>query len=213
MPLRSGGLPRLRDDLSRLGGALKLARLPWKRLDADDDPYWDAYIRRPPTDVRNTIPEIVAKAPEGNIFPTRAELHSENVTSSHVKELASYLDAKLCGIVDLSKQPPEIARGYPYAIVCLVRAEYDPYTSPGVGGQAAVQAGQYVAFIVAAWIREMGYRGTIKIETSREERERLAVAAGLGTRTGAGRLTVPKYGAKIHVADVIFTDLPLEADG
>ena len=99
------------------------------------------------------------------------------------------------------------------SIVTAVRAEYDPYTSPGVGGQTPVQTGQYVTFILAAWIREMGFRGTMKIETSREERERLAVAAGLGKLNGDGRFTAPKYGTKIHVADPIFTDLPMEADG
>ena len=30
---------------------------------------------------------------------------------------------------------------------------------------------------------------------------------------GDGTLTVPKYGTKIHIADIIFTDLPMEADG
>jgi hypothetical protein len=39
------------------------------------------------------------------------------------------------------------------------------------------------------------------------------VAAGLGKLNGAGKLTVPKYGTKIHIADIIFTDLPMEADG
>jgi hypothetical protein len=39
------------------------------------------------------------------------------------------------------------------------------------------------------------------------------VAVGLGKRNGAGTLTVPKYGTKIHIADIIFTDLPMEADG
>src|SRR5688572_23377903 len=138
---RSRGLLRLRDDLSRLRGSL---RVPWARSDAGDDPYWDAFINRPAADLRNTIPEIVGKAPEGNIFPTRSELHSPNVTSDHVKELASYLRADLCGIVDLSKQAPEVARGYPFAILTAVRAEYDPYTSPGLGGQTPVQTGQYV---------------------------------------------------------------------
>jgi len=203
-------LPRLRDDLSRLRGSL---RAPWRRSGAGDDPYWDAFINRPPADLRNVIPEIIRNAPEGNIFPTPSELHSPNVTSSHVKELASYLRADLCGIADLSKQAPEVARGYPFAIVTAVRAEYDPYTSPGVGGQTPVLTGQYVTFIVAAWIREMGFRGTMKIETSREERERLAVAAGLGKRNGDGRFVAPKYGTKIHIADPIFTDLPMEADG
>lgn len=207
---RPRGLLRLRDDLSRLRGSL---RVPWGRSAAGDDPYWEAFINRPAADLRNTIPEIVGKAPEGNIFPTQSELHSPNVTSSHVKELAAYLRADLCGIVDLSKQAPEVARGYPFAIVTAVRAEYDPYTSPGLGGQTAVQSSQYVTFIVAAWIRELGFRGTMKIETSREERERLAVAAGLGKLNGDGRFTAPKYGTKIHIADPIFTDLPMEADG
>jgi len=210
MPRQSGGLPRLRDDLSRLRGSL---RLPWRRSGAGDDPYWDAFINRPPADRRNTIPEIIGKATEGSVFPTIYDLHSPNVTSKHVKELATYLRAVLVGIVDLGKQDPALARGYQYAIVCAVKAEYDPYTSPGVGGQTAIQAGQYVTFIMAAWTREMGFRGTMKIATTREERERLAVAAGLGTLTGDGRFTTPKYGTKIHIADIIFTDLPMLADG
>src|SRR5919205_3713797 len=94
----SGGLPRLRDDLSRLRGSL---RLPWRRSGADGDPYWEAFINRPPADPRNTIPDIIRNAPEGSIFPTLAELHSPNVTSSHVKELGLYLKAEQVGIVDL----------------------------------------------------------------------------------------------------------------
>jgi len=204
------GLPRLRDDLSRLRGSL---RAPWRRSGAADDPYWETFIKRPPADLKNTIPEIIRNAPEGNIFPTPTELHSPDVMSGHVKELGRYLDARLTGIVDLGKQDPELAQGYPFGILCLVRAEYDPATSPGVGGQAAVQAGQFVTFIMASWVRETGYRATMKIDVPREQRERLAVAAGLGTLNGQGRLTVPKYGTKIHVADVVFTDLPLAADG
>lgn len=210
MPGRSSGLPRLREDLSRLRGSLKL---PWRRSGPGDDPYWDAFINRTPADGRNAITQTIGKAAEGNIFPTISELHSDNVTASHAKELATYLGTQLVGIVDLGKQDPSLARGYPYAIVCAVKAEYDPYTSPGIGGQAAVQAGQFITFIVAAWVREMGFRGTMKLETSRAERERLAVAAGLGTMTGDGRFTAPKYGTKIHIADPIFTDLPMLADG
>lgn len=210
MPRRSSGLPRLREDLSRLRGSLKL---PWGQPNHDDDPYWDAFINRPPADLRNLIPDIIGKAAEGNIFPTISELHSPNVTSDHVKELATYLAARLVGIVDLGKHDPALAHGYPYAIVCAVEAEYDPYTSPGVGGQAAVQRGQFVTFIVASWIRETGFRGTMKVETTRQERETLAVAAGLGTVGAEGKLTVPKYGTKIHVADPVFTDLPMVADG
>ena len=203
MARQSGGLSRLRDALQ--------APLRW--LNGQDDPYWDDFINRPPNDVRNMITEIVAQAPEGNVFPTQSELHSPDVTAGHVKELTLYLGAQLVGIADLGKQTPEIARGYPYAIVTGVRAEYDPYTSSGPGGQAAAQAGQFVTFIVASWIREMGFRATMKIDAPRAEREHLAVAAGLGALNGDGKLTAPKYGAKIHIADIIFTDLPMDADG
>ena len=210
MARRSGGLPRLREDLSRLRGALQA---PLRRFSAQNDPYWDDFINRPPNDIRNMIPEIIGKAPEGNVFPTQTELHSPDVTAKHVKELSTYLGAKLVGIADLGKQKAEIARGYPFAIVNGVRAEYDPYSSPGVGGQAAVQAGQFVTFIVASWIREMGFRASMKIDAPREEREHLAVAAGLGKLDGDGRLTAPRYGTKVHIADIIFTDLPMQADG
>jgi hypothetical protein len=188
-------------------------RLPWPGTGADDDPYWDAFINRPPADIRNSMPEVIRKAAEGNVFPVKSELHSPDVTAAHVKELTLYLRAQLVGIADLSRQHPDLAHGFPFAIVTGVKAENDPYTSPGMGGQAPVQAGQFSTFIVASWIRELGFRASIKIEVSREDRERLAVAAGLGTLTGDGRLTVPKYGTKIHIADVIFTDLPMKADG
>lgn len=209
MPRRSGGLPRLRDDLSRLRGALRLPR----RSGADDDPFWEDFVNRPPADIRNTIPEIVKKATEGNVFPTRTELHSPNVTSAHVKELATYLGKSLTGIADLAKQDPALAQGYPYAIVCAVRADYDPYAHQGVGGQTGVQHGQFVTYIVASWIREMGYLATIKHETTREQREHLAIATGVGTRDRNGRFTMPKYGTKVYIGDVIYTDLPMQADG
>jgi len=199
----------LRDSLSRLGGVL---RLPG-RSGSGDDPFWEAFINRPPADLLNSIPEIVAKAAEGSVFPTQSELHSPNVTSNHVKELATYLGRSLTGIADLTKQDSGLAHGYPYGIVCAVRSEYDPYDHPGIGGQAGVQAGQFVTFIIASWIREMGFRATIKIETTREQREHLAIATGLGTRDRNGRFTTPKLGSKVYVADIVFTDLPLEADG
>jgi hypothetical protein len=119
MARRSGGLPRWRDELSRVRGALQAS---WRRLRGQDDPYWDAFINRPPHDVRNMITEIVAQAPEGNIFPTPSELHSPNVTARHAKELTLYLGGQLVGIADLGRQTPEIARGYPYALVTGVRS-------------------------------------------------------------------------------------------
>jgi hypothetical protein len=187
-------------------------RVSWRRPE-DDDPYWDAFINRPAADILNTMPEVIRRAPEGNVFPVKSELHSPDVMASHVKELTLYLRAQLAGVADLGKQSEELAHGFPYAVVAAVKADYDPYTSPGIGGQVPVQAGQFATFIVASWIRELGYRASIKIEVSREDRERLAIAAGIGTRGDDGRFTVPKYGTKIYIADIIFTDLPMKADG
>ena len=67
MARRSGGLPRLRDDLSRLRGALRAPRVSRDSLvglGASNDPYWEAFVNRPPADIRNMIPEIIGKAPE-----------------------------------------------------------------------------------------------------------------------------------------------------
>jgi hypothetical protein len=109
------------------------------------------------------------------------------------------------GIAGLEARDPEIGRGYPFAIV---RAEDDPRTAAGVGEQAPVRNGLYVSFVLSAYIRELGYRATAD-----GTRERLAAAAGLGRLDADGRLVVPKHGSRVHVADVIRTDLPLAADG
>ena len=53
----------------------------------------------------NTVTEMIRSAPEGNVFPTKAELHTPEITSSHVKELARYLGTDLIGIERLPSLP------------------------------------------------------------------------------------------------------------
>ena len=185
-------------------------RLPWARDDARDDPYWQFFLDQPPADHRNLVTEIMRRSPEVAVFPAKADLHTPEATASHIKELARYCGADLVGIADLGQLDPDVAQGYPFAVVCAVRARYDPALHPGFGGQAATQNGLYVTFVVSAYIRELGYRATASPDPAAE---RLAVAAGLGRLNEAGRLVVPKLGAKVHVADIIRTDLPLSADG
>jgi hypothetical protein len=184
-------------------------RIPWPKSD-DDDPYWQFFLNELPGDRRNSTIDMIRRAPGGAINPVKAELHSPEITSGHIKEFANYLLAISCGIVDLSKQPEEIAQGYHYGVLCVVPSEGDPRTHEGMGGQAGVQRGLYVTFIVAAYIRELGIRAVAAPEPAAE---RLAALAGLGTLNEAGRLVVPKYGTRVHVADLIRTDLPLAADG
>ena len=181
--------------------------LPWPRKrPGQDDPYWDSFINTPPADPANSVPEIIRRAPAGNVFPTRAELHTPAITARHVKEMARYLGADLVGIAASQGEDEPL----PFAVVCVVRADDDPRTSPGVGGQVPVQNGLFVTFVLSAWIRELGFRAT---STRAAGARQLAARAGLGTLDAAGRLMTREFGAGVHVAEVILTDLPLVPDG
>jgi hypothetical protein len=196
-------------------------KIPWLGKDSrEDDPYWDFFINTPPADLANTVTEMIRSAPEGNIFPTKAELHTPEITSSHVKELARYLGTDLVGIVRLTALFP-LPTGtegksegdniyYPFAVICAVEADYDPRQAPGIGGQVPVQKGLFITFVLSAWIRELGFRATSALDPNAEQ---FAAAAGLGTLNGEGRLVTPKFGTHVHVANVIRTDLPLAPDG
>jgi hypothetical protein len=184
-----------------------------------DDPYWDFFINTPPADLANTVTEMIRSAPEGNVFPTKAELHTPDITSSHVKELARYLGTDLVGIAQLTPSSPlphgGVGKGegdnvYPFAVICAVQADYDPRKAPGIGGQVPVQKGLFITFVLSAWIRELGFRATAVLDPNAEE---LAAAAGLGTLNAEGRLVTPQFGNRVHVANVIRTDLPLAPDG
>ena len=207
--------------------ALRLGpfKIPWSRKDSHhNDPYWDFFINTPPADLANTVTELIRNAPEGNVFPTKAELHTPEITSSHVKGMAEYFGADLVGIVKLSSNdapssllsPPSRGSGegegeevFPFAVICVVRVDYDPRQAPGIGGQAPVQNGLFISFVLSAWIRELGFRATAVPDPNAEK---LAAAAGLGTLNERGRLVTPQFGAKVHVANVIRTDLPLAPD-
>ena len=193
--------------------SLRLGRLkiPWPGKDSrEDDPYWNFFINTPPMDLANTVTEMIRNAPEGNVFPTKAELHTPEITSSHVKELARYLEVDLVGITRLNSIGTPGEEQYPFAVICAVRADYDPRESPGIGGQVPVQKGLFISFVLSAWIRELGFHATA---APHPDVEKLAAAAGLGTLNKDGRLVTPKYGTRVHVANVIRTDLPLAPDG
>jgi hypothetical protein len=198
---------------------LRLGPFKIPRLGKDshkDDPYWDFFINTPPADMANTVTEMIRSAPEGNVFPTKAELHTPEITSSHVKELAAYLGTDLIGIARLpslstmGESKSEKESNYPFAVICAVQADYDPRQAPGIGGQVPVQKGLFITFVLSAWIRELGFRATTAFDP---DAEKLAVAAGLGILNAEGRLVTPNFGSHVHVANVIRTDLPLAPDG
>jgi hypothetical protein len=192
--------------------ALRLGplRIPWPGKAHADDPYWDHFIHAAPADMANSVVQMIRNAPDGNLFPVKADLHTPEISSSHVKELALYCGADLVGIAALENDPD----GYPFGIVTAVRADQDPRETPGIGGQVPAQNELYVTFVMSAWVRELGYRATDDRATAPDrEEERLAAKAGLGTLNAEGRLVTRKYGTRIHVGNVIRTDLPLAPDG
>ena len=202
--------------------AFKLPKFSLAGKDAHrDDPYWDFFINTPPADLTNTVTKLMRNAPAGNIFPTKAELHSPEITASHVKGMAQYFGAELIGVArldDLSHHPSVAeseksngeASDLPFAVICAVHADYDPRTSPGIGGQMPVQNGLFITFVLSAWIRELGFRATVVRDA---DTDALAAKAKLGNLNGHGRLVTAQFGANVYVADAIYTDLPLAADG
>jgi len=193
--------------------ALRLGplKLPWLGGKSHgDDPYWDFFINKPPADTANTVTEMIRKAAEGNVFPTKTELHSPEITSTHVKGMAEYFGAELVGVARLNPEDNGGGEIYPFAVICAVHADDEPRTSPGIGGQVPVQNGLFITVILSAWLRELGFRATAAPDPNAEK---LAARAGLGTLNSEGRLVTPRFGSKVHVANVIRTDLPLAPDG
>src|SRR4029453_5150845 len=121
-------------------------KLPWRTTDAHaDDPYWDFFINTPAVDPLNSVPDIIRQAPEGNIFPTKANIHTPDLPSGHVKEMARYLGADLVGIAGLDLGQTD---GLPFAVVCAFRADHDPRMARGIGGQGPGQNGRFATFVL-----------------------------------------------------------------
>jgi epoxyqueuosine reductase QueG len=60
-------------------------------------------------------------------------------------------------------------------------------------------------------VRPLGSAVRSPCTTASVDGARLAVAAKLGTLDPTGKLVTAEYGTRVHVADVIRTDLPLTA--
>jgi hypothetical protein len=164
-------------------------RTPWRRRVASsrEDPYWDAFLFSPPADPNNSIPHAFAQASIGGVNPVRTEVHSPNVMSSQVVDLAKFYGADDAGIVQL-------ADGH-FGVVCALHVDCDPKLAPGIGGQTPVMKGLFATFTLAAFIRELGYEAKC---VARADAEELARRAGLTTR-------------ERYIAEIIETDLPLQA--
>lgn len=176
-------------------------RLPWLPAAVPDDPYWEGFLNRPLHDPGNAFGEVLRQLPEGNVFPQKGEVHSPEVMSAHIKELARFLGAPLCGIVRVNDSEAGGRPGPRFGIVCGLPTDYHPSRTGGMAGQAPVVQGGFVTYIVAAYIRELGYHASQSGD---------ATSAALAALAGVSALSV--RGADIHWSDVVRTSLPLAAD-
>src|SRR5262249_26040738 len=85
------------------------------------DPYWEAFIHRPPNDPNNSIPHAFQGVHPGGVNPVRTEIHSPNVQTTHLKELGRFFGAHEVRVIAAPSNPDDL----PFAIVCALQTEYD----------------------------------------------------------------------------------------
>jgi len=197
-----------------------MLRSLWSRRRKVEDPYEDFFLNAQPADPGNLIVNRIRQAPEGSVFAVKAETHTPQVMAGHVKELGRFFGAEVVhiaasGSLDLphggtgETQDDSGQTDLPFAIIMLFRAELDPRESPGIGGHVGALRGAFAAFQVSAIIREFGFQAS---RLSLAEPDKVAASVGLGSLDRSGRLQTAKLGTKLHIADVILTDLPVKPD-
>ncbi len=192
------------------------------------DPYWSDFIRRKPADSANLLGPRLRAAPTGLVYSIKTEVHDPQAMSGHLRELSKFFGADLLGVAastpDLlaaleGMAPPEEgeaahsaqqwASELPFAVMALIAWQHDPERDLGIGGQWGDLKTAVIAFNLAAYIRELGYRA---IATNLHSAP-LAAAAGLGTLASGGKLAVPGFGLHVWLANAVLTNLPLAPTG
>ena len=175
-----------------------LLRWPLRR---SRDPYWDAFVNRPLADPANAITDAIRRAPEGRIFPVRSELPEPDRLLQDLDQLVRFLGGSAIGVAktdtafllpDDDTDPAELAEDHPLTIVCAVHAEHHPDRVKGMAAQHVLHESASVNFSLAAYIRELGYRGTVRPVDP-------AAARAAGVEPGRDE----------YVGDAVLTDLPL----
>ncbi len=182
----------------------------------DDRRLWDQFINRPARDPANAVVETLLRAPEGRPFPVKTAVHDPVAMSGHLREVARFYGADLLAVAAVDREPlasavreilPEglvqEAGCYSWAVLCTLRAPYDPASARGIGGQFVVQQAAIVSFILAGYIREMGY-GAVRAGSAPQA---LLAAAGLGQVAKESRGRAPYT----VVTNPVVTDIPLIA--
>jgi hypothetical protein len=114
-----------------------------------------------------------------------------------------FLPALFASVVLLMRTLVETGADFVYPVLWLLMMVM--WTVQGMAARVTEQKSASLCFNLAAYIRELGYHGTVRPVDSL----RAAVAAGLGVVGSDGNLSVPGHGSKVYVGDAVLTDLPL----
>jgi len=182
----------------------------------------------------NSLRYVMRQVPEGDVSPERIPVSNPTAMAHKIKEIARFFGADVVGISNLDQvyvyshraggRPAEglkpgdsIHLPHKYAICLGFAGDYDRYMAcPSQITDIEYQMGNkstiVPTFLLAAYIREMGYSARAHSNVGSEVNPiPLAVNAGLGELGRHGLLIHEEYGSRLHLS-VVTTDLPLTVD-
>jgi len=185
-------------------------------------------------DPHNSLQHLMRKVPVGAVSPERVPVSDPVAMARNIKETARFFGADVAGIARLEQAYvySHRARGGPadgenagsavdlphkYAICLGFAGNYDRYlacNSPISDTEYQMGDSRMMVptFLLAAYIREMGYPARAHYHTRRELNPiPLAINAGLGELGRNGLLIHEDYGPRLQLAAVT-TDLPMAVD-
>jgi hypothetical protein len=151
-------------------------------------------------------------APEGRVNPVVSEVHSPEVMTEHLQVLGRSLGADLVVVLPLDDGAnrkvqdtfSSEVRAHAHAVVAAVEAHHDVDAAPGLGGQFPLIKAQMLDFVLAAYIRELGYPATVQYFSNQGVGATLLGA--LSSTAGHALRSLRPYAV---VAGILLTDLPL----
>ena len=176
----------------------------------------DTFVHRAPYDPLTVVAPRLNDAPEGRVNPVVSEVHSPEVMTEHLQVLGASLGADLVVVLPLDDGANRKVqdtfgsdpRAYAHAVVPAVRAHDDIDAAPGLGGQFPLIKAQMLDFVLASYIRELGYPATVHYFSNQ-----VAATTLLGDLWSTSGHALRKLRPYAVVAGILLTDLPLASSG
>ncbi len=186
-------------------------------------------------DPNNSFLHAVGETPEGKLNPERVPVPDPAAMARKIKEIARFFGSDVVGITHLDQayvfshrgrgcvaeglnpgDPIQLTHKFAICLGQEARDDYDWYLTSNseisdIKYQMSHRGQIAPTFMLAAYIRELGYPARAHFHMTEVNPIPLAVNAGLGELGRNGMLIHEEYGARLHLA-VVTTDLPLTVD-